>query len=105
MFITIASLVIGLVGFLFNLNEYDLFAQLAKIETLSFSNPISDLRDLIYEANKLFNFNGADVSWYEYIPIFFQWVGTMVQFPIILIKDVAMNLFSGLQAILFILGF
>lgn len=105
MFITIMALVVGLVGFLFNLREYDLFAQLAKIETLTFSNPIQELRDLIDEANKLFNFNGADVAWYEYIPLFFEWIGTMVQFPIILIKDIATNLISGLQAILFILGF
>lgn len=105
MFITIIALTVGLIGFLFKLGEYDLFAQLTKIEALGFSNPVEDLRNLINEANKLFSFNDADVSWYEYIPLFFEWVGTIIQFPIILIKDIAVNLFCGLQAVLFILGF
>lgn len=105
MFISIMALTIGLIGFLFNLGEYDLFAQLAKIESLNFANPVEDLRELIDEANNLFSFSGEDVAWYEYIPLFFQWVGTMIQFPIILIKDIATNIFDGLQAILFILGF
>ena len=105
MFITISALVIGLVGFLFNLSEYDLFTQLGKIENLTFSNPISELRDLINEANQLFNFNPQEVEWYEYIPIFFQWLGVILRFPIVLIKDIAINIYSGFQAILFILGF
>lgn len=105
LFISIFALVVGLVGFLFNLNEYDLFAQLSKIEDLTFGDPVSDLRDLINEANNLFNFNAQEVEWYEYIPIFFQWIGVILRFPIILIKDIAINIYSGLQAILFILGF
>ena len=105
LFITIASLTIGLVGFLFNLSDYDLFVQLSKIENLTFSNPINELRNLISEANKLFNFNGQNVQWYEYIPIFFQWLGAIISFPIILIKDIAINIYSGLQAILYLLGF
>ena len=105
LFISIFSLTIGLVCFLFNLSDYDLFVQLSKIENLTFSNPINELRDLINEANKLFNFNGQNVAWYEYIPIFFQWVGAIISFPIILIKDIAINIYSGLQAILFLLGF
>ena len=105
MFVTVIALTVGLIGFLFNLGEYDFFAQLGKIEALGFANPIEDLRNLINEANKLFSFNSEDVAWYEYIPLFFQWIGTMVQFPIILIKDVALNLYCGLQAVLYILGF
>lgn len=105
MFITVMALVVGLISFLFNLGEYDLFAQLAKIESLGFANPVEDLRTLINEANKLFAFDGTDVEWYEYIPLFFEWVGTMIKFPIILIQDIATNLFCGLQAVLFILGF
>lgn len=105
MFISVSALVLGLVGFLFNLSDYDLFAQLGKIQNLTFGNPITDLRDLINEANQLFNFNGRDIAWYEYIPIFFQWIGTIFRFPIVLIKDIAINIYSGLQAILYILGF
>lgn len=103
--ITTLALTIGLIGFLFNLREYDFMVQLEKISTLEFTNPISELNSIIESAKKLYSFSGQDISWYEYIPLFFKWVGLFATFPIILIKDVALNIYYGLQAVLYFIGF
>ena len=103
--ITTLALTIGLIGFLFNLREYDFMVQLEKISTLEFTNPIIELNSIIESAKKLYSFSGQDISWYEYIPLFFKWVGLFATFPIILIKDVALNIYYGLQAVLYFIGF
>lgn len=105
LFISIFALTVGLIGYVFQLNDYDIFAQFTKIGQLDFNNPILDLQDLISQANSLFDFGSEDISWYEYIPRFFEWIGAILSFPIILIKDIALNIFYGLQAILYLLGF
>ncbi len=103
--ISTLALTLGLIGFLFNLKEYDFMAQLEKISMLEFTNPISELQNVISQAKQLYSFTGQDIAWYEYIPLFFKWVGLFATFPIILIKDVALNLYYGLQAILYFIGF
>lgn len=103
--ITTMAFTLGLIGFLFNLKEYDFFTQMDKIATLEFSNPISELQNIISQAKQLYSFTGQDIAWYEYVPLFFKWVGLFATFPIILIKDVALNLYYGLQAILYFIGF
>ena len=103
--ITTMALTLGLIGYLFNLKEYDFIIQLEKVTTLEFTNPIADLQSVIADAQQLYSFSGQDISWYEYIPLFFKWVGLFATFPIILIKDVALNIYYGLQSILYFIGF
>ena len=93
--ITLLTLTIGLITYLFHLGEYDFMTQIGKVASLEYTNPISDLQDIIEEAYNLFDLDSVDVAWYEYIVVFFQWVGTMFKVPIILIKDVATNLISN----------
>lgn len=103
--ITTLALTLGLIGFLFNLKEYDFMAQIEKISQLDFTNPIAELQNVIQRAKELYSFSGQDISWYEYIPLFFKWVGLFATFPIILIKDIALNIYYGLQAVLYFIGF
>lgn len=103
--ISILAFTIGLVCFLFNLGNYDFMTQMDKIANLNYTNPIADLQALVEKAQNAYTFEGDDIAWYEYIPRFFEWFGIMFTYPVILIKDVATNIISGLRAVLYFLGF
>ena len=47
LFITTYACIFGLVGFLFHLDDYDLFAQLSKIQGLGFVNPLNNFQTII----------------------------------------------------------
>lgn len=104
--IAVIVLTIGLIGFVFNLSgEYDFMAQVAIVSKLPFSDPISDLKEIILEMQNLIAFEGAELAWYEYFVRFFEYVGYILYLPIVLFKDVAQNLYFGLYSVLIILGF
>ena len=70
--ITLLTLTIGLVTYLFHLGKYDFMTQIGKVASLEYTNPISDMQQIIEEAYNLFDFDTADVAWYEYIVVFFE---------------------------------
>lgn len=105
MVITTIALTMGLIGFLFNLEDYSFMTQLGKIQALQFANPVEDLKVLIDKANALFNFASEDAAWYEYLALGIAWLGTILEFPIILIQDVATNTYNGLLVVLYAVGF
>lgn len=104
-YIALIALTAGLVGFLFNLKEYDFFYQLIKVSQIDFPNPLDEFTTIFEETKKLVNFGEGNPEWYEYIVEFFKWVGTLISFPILLIKDLFLDLYGGFQAILYFLGF
>lgn len=105
LFITISALLLGLISYLFNLGRYDWQRQFRYIEQLNFINPIDELRNLINDISKIGNWGDMDVAWYEYIPMFFAWLGSLLWAPFQILIDIFKNLFYGIQAILFLLGF
>lgn len=102
LFITTYACIIGLVGFLFNLGSYDLFAQLAKISTLDFVNPLDEFQTIIKSAS---NLTTTDLEWYEYIYRFFTFIIDILAFPILVIKDIFLDASYGFQSVMYILGF
>lgn len=98
-------LTIALIGYLFDLPEYSLFAQLEKIQLLDFINPLENLTILINKVADISEWGTLNIEWYEYIVVFFKWLGNLLMIPITLIKDMALNIYYGLQAILIALGF
>lgn len=104
-FITILSLTAGLCCYIFNLKDYDFFVQLTKISNLDFPNPIDNFTALSNATSNLTNINELNLEWYQYIVEFFKWVGTLFYVPILFIKDLILDLFSGFQALIYLLGF
>lgn len=104
-YIALLSFTAGLVGFLFNLKQYDFFNQLAKISAIDFPNPLDEFTTIYKETQKLMDFGSTNPEWYEYIVQFFRWVGSLITMPILLIKDLFLDLYGGFQAIIYILGF
>lgn len=97
--------IVALVNFLFNLGEYDFFAQLEKLSKLDFYSTIDDFMLLIKRISSIKEWGSLDIVWYEYIVKFLWWLSDIVFLPIVLLKDIAINLYKGLLAILTILGF
>ena len=102
LFITTYACIFGLVGFLFHLDDYDLFAQLSKIQGLGFVNPLNNFQTIIDAGSKL---TSIELEWYEYIFAFFNFIISILSFPILVIVDTCIDLALGLQATMYILGF
>lgn len=103
--VTIVILVCAVCGYLFNLGEFDFFENLARVSTLEFNNPIQSLIDLIKKVQSISEWGSYDIAWYEYIPKFFGFLGDLLLIPIEIVKDIAIDLFNGLRAVLYFLGF
>lgn len=104
-YISLLAITCALVGFLFNLQDYDIFRQLDKIASINFPNPLAEFNEIYDATMQLSNINNLDLQWYEYIVFFFKWVGTLFYVPILFFKDLFLDLFGGFQAIIFLLGF
>lgn len=102
LFITTYACVFGLIGFLFNLKSYDLFGQLTKIQALNFVNPLDEFQTLLNAGKQM---TSVDLDWYEYIFAFFNFIISILEFPILVIVDSCIDLALGLQATMYIIGF
>lgn len=97
--------VVALVGYVFNLADYDFMAQLEKISNLRFNNFIADFNDFYDKLTGISKWASQNIEWYEYIPKFFNWLGNLIMLPINTIKNIALTIFNGLKAVLYLLGF
>lgn len=103
--LVVVIVVIALVGYVFELGDYDFMRQLKKIALLDFVNPIENLEILINEIIKIKDWGTLNIEWYEYIVVFFEWIGTLLLVPITFIKDLAIDLYLILQSVLIIFNF
>lgn len=108
-FLTLFALVVGLIGFIFNLSEYDFFTQLELASNLPFNNPIDCLKTSIENIKNVPL--QTSVSWWENL-LFNPFIKTMlmyiyniivalVEFLICILNDI----YYGLQLVLIMLGF
>lgn len=108
-FITISALLLGLVGFIFNLSEYDLFTQLEIASRLPFNNPIDCLRNAIKTIQSIEI--QTNISWWEQLLInpfvktillaIYNIISAFIQFIWCILNDI----WYGLQLVLILLGF
>lgn len=97
--------VVALIGYVFQLQEYDFMAQVSKISQLDFNNFVEDFSDFYDAITEITQWNKMDIEWYEYIPKFFNWLGSIIMLPINTFKNIGLTIFNGLKAVLYLLGF
>lgn len=88
----------------FNLGEYDFMARLAYATSLDFNNPIDTALRVFNQVKDIQNWGSLNIQWYEYIPKFFNWVGSIFSSVFDGIIEAAKTLINGLRFALIMLG-
>lgn len=89
----------------FNLGEYDFFERLALASSISFNNPIDTALKVSKQVMSIQNWGELNIQWYQYIPMFFNWIGSIFSSVFDGIIEIAKTILNGLRAILIMLGF
>lgn len=97
--------IIALIGYVFQLENYDFLAQISKISQLKFNNFIDDFNTFYEKLTSITQWNKSSIEWYEYIPKFFNWLGNLIMLPVNTIKNIGLTIFNGLKAVLYLIGF
>ena len=100
---------VALVGFVFNLGDYDFMAQLSNASAIPFVNPVDCFRKII-TAITTFDWDNK-VEWWEailfnpFVTGFLKWLTNILMATINFVLCILNDLVCGLRLVLVMLGF
>lgn len=97
-------LICGLCNAVFNLGTYDFMARLKTASNLEFNNPIDTMLKVFNNIKSITNWGDLSIQWYEYIPRFFNWIGSIFSSLFDGIVETGKTLLNGLRFVLIMLG-
>ena len=97
--------IVALCTAIFNLGEYDFFSRLAMASQLEFNNPINTFIRVGEQVKDISNWGDLKIQWFEYIPRFFNWLGSIFSSVFDGIVETAKTLLNGIKFVLIMLGF
>ena len=97
--------IVALCRAVFNLGEYDFFSRLAMASSLDFNNPINTFLKVGKQVISIRDWSSLKIEWYEYIPRFFNWLGSIFSSVFDGIVETAKTLLNGIKFVLIMLGF